>query len=147
MRFLLSHRWLPVTTYVLFVVAVAFSQPKATGITGRVRDQLGKPIPKAQVRVFSKETLIREAYANAADEYDLSDLPAGRLTVKIWSLGFVTKRVSLKLTQGQTKQLDVVLIAGQIATLDRICANAHNKSLDASGGSVFRIMTGPAMHS
>jgi hypothetical protein len=115
MRFFFSYRWLAVTAYLFFVVAVVFSQPRASGLTGRVRDQLGEPIPKAQVRVFSKQTLIREAYANPAGEYDVSDLPAGRLTIKIWSLGFVTKRVSLKLTQGETKQLDVVLIAGKIS--------------------------------
>src|SRR5438874_2601932 len=108
MRFLTSLRLLAIIGFAAFAVVgfqFAAAQSKGAIISGYVRDQRGKPIERAHIRILSKDTLVAETYSDSAGKYELSGLAGGKLAITMQSLGFVTKRLRLKLTDGQTKQL------------------------------------------
>jgi hypothetical protein len=94
-------------------ITIAAVRPVATAsVRGYVRDELGKPIEKAQVRIYSGDALLKEAYTDASGKYEIRQLPKGKLTVTAWSLGFATKKSRLKLRGGQEKEINFVLVAG-----------------------------------
>jgi hypothetical protein len=102
-----------ILTISLLIASVAAVQPITTAnIHGYVRDELGKPIEKAQVQVFSKDVLLREAYTDASGKYEIKQLSKGKLKITAWSLGFATKSGRLKLREGQKKEINFVLVAG-----------------------------------
>jgi hypothetical protein len=94
-------------------ISIAAVRPVATtGIRGYVRDELGKPIEKAQVRIYSRDALLKEASTDASGKYEIRRLPEGKFTATAWSLGFATKRSKFKLSEGQEKEINFVLVAG-----------------------------------
>jgi hypothetical protein len=100
-------------TLLIASITLAAVQSVATAnIGGYVRDESGEPIEKAQVRIYSKDVLLKETYTDASGKYEINQLPKGKLTVTAGSLGFATKRSRFKLREGQEKEINFVLVAG-----------------------------------
>jgi hypothetical protein len=103
---------------ILCILLIASITPAAvqsvtTGVVGGyVRDELGKPIENAQVRIYSKDVLLNETYTDVSGKYEIKQLPEGKLTVTAWSLGFATKKSRVKLRGGQEKKVNFVLVVG-----------------------------------
>lgn len=103
----------------LFNLSIAAAQNKSTRmIRGCIRDELGEPIDKAQVQVYSKEVLVRETHTDAKGRYELKELPEGKLTIRAWSLGFVTEKRAIQLKAGK-KKLDFALKAGTVEDTEK----------------------------
>ncbi|MEP6737568.1 MAG: outer membrane beta-barrel protein, partial [Chryseolinea sp.] len=81
----------------------AFPQSRLAAIEGAVIDEKTKePIPFATVAVYErlsrKDTLVSGAQANAAGGFTISHLPKATLTLRVSSVGYQTKTITIIIT-------------------------------------------------
>jgi hypothetical protein len=108
-------------------------------LVGMIVDPNGARIATAKILLTSRR-LSRDVLVNEEGFFQI-DLPQGRYRVTITANGFRTARRNVFIKSNAVTSLNARLAVGSTS----IIRNAHNKSLDASGGSVFRIIIGPAM--
>ncbi len=66
-------------------------------VTGTVKDSAGAPVPEAEVTVIERATLRRPVATDAQGRFELRDVPAGRLTVRVRRLGYQPRTVDVLL--------------------------------------------------
>jgi len=66
-------------------------------VTGTVKDSAGAPVPEAEVTVIEGATLRRPVATDAQGRFELRDVPAGRLTVRVRRLGYQPRTVDVLL--------------------------------------------------
>ena len=66
-------------------------------VTGTVKDSAGAPVPEAEVTVIERATLRRPVGTDAQGRFELRDVPAGRLTVRVRRLGYQPRTVDVLL--------------------------------------------------
>jgi hypothetical protein len=66
-------------------------------VTGTVKDSAGAPVPEAEVTVIERATLRRPVATDAQGRFELRDVPAGRLTVRVRRLGYHPRTVDVLL--------------------------------------------------
>ena len=101
-------------------------------LVGMIVDPDGARIATAKILITSRR-LSRDVLVNEEGFFQI-DLPQGRYRVTITANGFRTARRNVFIKSNAVTALNIRLAVGSTS----IIRNAHNKSLDASGGSVFR---------
>jgi hypothetical protein len=144
-------------TFSLLLVVVLFPMsaskvqarsPKVRrGISGRITDLNGSVVPGAKITIVGRSshtTVIRTS--NAKGQY-AADLDPDTYDVTAGAPGFKTVTRKTGVVRGSRSYMDFVLYPGDTGSpiVNPSARTQPNKSLDASGGSVFRIMIGPAM--
>jgi hypothetical protein len=114
---------------VLLLLALAASSPaqiKSSSITGSITDQSGALVPNASVTVTNEETNVEiRVTTNAAGEYTVPYLGAGRYTVVISAAGFQTYRTTgITIGTGTIARADATLLTGSVATSIEVQAGA-----------------------
>ena len=67
-------------------------------VTGTVKDSAGAPVPEAEVTLIERATTLRRPVAtDAQGRFELRDVPAGRLTVRVRRLGYQPRTVDVLL--------------------------------------------------
>ena len=66
-------------------------------VTGTVKDSAGAPVPEAEVTVIERTTLRRPVATDVQGRFQLRDVPAGRLTVRVRRLGYEQRTVDVLL--------------------------------------------------
>jgi hypothetical protein len=101
---------------ILLMVWVLVTQvtPETGVLWGRITDQIGNPIPGAEVSVTARaDPRSLKAKTNASGEYVLSSVPTGMASVSVNCLGFVPGSTSVLILAGRNlldTGLDVALI-------------------------------------
>ena len=87
------------------------TNPNHGRIVGVVRDADGKPIPHAALALVAGPGPIIEiaALTNERGEYEWTDLAAGEWTLAANADSFKPKQLTVRVTGGQTAQLDFTL--------------------------------------
>ncbi len=93
------------------MLAMSLYAQQSGTITGTVVDQVGKPIPQAEVEVRNESTGASKTAASDNDgKYSIADLPAGTYTIAISAPGFaVSLRSGGKIAAGATLDVPVTL--------------------------------------
>ncbi|MFA3782758.1 TonB-dependent receptor domain-containing protein [Melioribacteraceae bacterium 4301-Me] len=76
-------------------------------IKGKIIDRTGAPVPFANVIIMG--TQIGTA-ANANGEYEIMNVPVGKVTVKVSAVGYKSESQQVTLQTGETKVLDFTLL-------------------------------------
>jgi hypothetical protein len=99
----------------LFLFAAsAFGQSTGGTVRGRVVDAAGAVVVSADVSVISAGIAERKAQTNQAGEFNFNNLPAGKYTVRVASLGFALyENAEVIVAAGRGVVLDVALSVGQ----------------------------------
>jgi uncharacterized membrane protein len=128
----------------------AFAQqpplPQLAAVKGATVDFLGARVHNVTV-VFDGAQGTHTVVSNVAGEFEIQ-LPAGQYRVSVARSGiyYPYERKKLKVSAGRVKKFDVILkydIKKYPPVVFKL--DAPNKSLDASGGSVFLKFIRPAM--
>lgn len=94
-------------------------QPFETGIIrGRVTDLFGAAVSAADIEVLAETS--QKPFQTKTDEngnYELRNVPAGKLTIRINSVGFLREESSVRLANDETLLLDFGLEAGRLTDL------------------------------
>src|SRR5262245_34168645 len=78
-----------VIALLVILTGAAFAQTEHAGITGVVRDRLGKAIPGAVVEVRHETTmLLRRSVTGESGTYFIDGLPLGNYSIKVNNPGF-----------------------------------------------------------
>ncbi len=64
-------------------------------VTGIVKDSAGAPVPEAEVTVMKRGTLRRPVATDAQGRFELRDVPAGHLTIRVRRLGYQPRTVDV----------------------------------------------------
>jgi Carboxypeptidase regulatory-like domain len=141
-----------------FCSGATLAQQPTGRLNGTVVDSLGAAISKVQITVTNSTA----SFSAASDEngkFHL-DAPPGTYEIRSDKLpGFAATKRNITVAKNKTTKITIVpavslddphLVPGGPATKRPKRKRHHqsaasNKSLDASGGSVFRIIAGPAM--
>jgi TonB family protein len=92
-------------------------------IIGIVQDPSGARIPNCQVTAKNQTGTNQEvATADAAGEYRLAGIPAGRYTLEFATPGFAVRKVETDVVNGAVARLDANLEIGQIAERVKVTA-------------------------
>ncbi len=85
--------------------------PNHGQVTGVVRDAGGKPIARAALALVAGPGPLIEmaALTNERGEYEWTDLAAGEWTLAAHADGFQGKQLTVRVSGGQTAQLDFTL--------------------------------------
>lgn len=111
----------------LLLAPVAGAQKDAgASVSGSVRDSAGRPIADAEVGVLGSVRV----RTDAAGEYRIANLVAGRAMVTARRIGFVAETRPLRLVEGEGRQLDFVL-AASVQSLDPASVVAKREPYDA----------------
>ncbi|UOG77121.1 TonB-dependent receptor [Hymenobacter tibetensis] len=86
-------------------------------ISGRIVDAKGEGLPG--VTVLLEGTTLGSA-TDATGAYTIPNVPAGSYTMIVSSVGFVTSRVPVAVTDGQTTQVSSVTLAEDTQALDEV---------------------------
>ena len=154
---LVTMKCLLALTFSLLLVVVSFpasttnahgvSQKVRRGISGRITDPNGALVIGAKITIvgrLSHTTVVKKS--NAKGQY-AADLDPDTYDVTAGAPGFKTVTRTTGVVRGSRSYMDFVLYPGDTGSpiVNPSARTQPNESLDASGGSVFRIMTGPAM--
>jgi carboxypeptidase family protein len=105
-----SCRSLPVhLVTVLLLTSFSWAQAAAGTLRGQVTDPSGAVIGNAKVMANAAGTGRRVANTDAAGNFEIADLPAGRYSVTVAARGFTTLVRDVQVTAGQTEQFNVSL--------------------------------------
>src|SRR5690606_33818213 len=102
----------------------SFAQSSKTGISGKITDENGEPVPGALVKILNS-TLSTTSDFNG--QFNLKNIPTGKQTVQVSSVGMksISKEVSLKSGENQffnfhlstnVQQMQTVSVIGRTAT-------------------------------
>jgi hypothetical protein len=130
-----------------FVIVGSAAQPCVTPNEGKVSGHLNEPwckmgIAKAAITIKGAK-LKRKLKSDAYGNFEFC-VPPGNYTVTVEKYGFKRYLVdNLKVTSGETSPVNLDMEAGWATSDPNLgkrapCVAPPNKSLDASGGSVFR---------
>lgn len=94
-------------------------QPAETGtIRGRVTDLFGSSVSGADIEVLAETSQKRfQTKTDGNGNYELSNVPAGQLTIRINSVGFLREERSIRLANDETVLVDFGLEAGRLTDL------------------------------
>jgi hypothetical protein len=155
--YFLTMKRLFALTFSLLLVVVSFpvsainthgvSQKVRRGISGRITDPNGAVVPGAKITIVGRSshtTVIRTS--NAKGQY-AADLDPDTYDVTAGAPGFKTVTRKTGVVRGSRSYMDFVLYPGDTGSpiVNPSTRTQPNKSLDASGGSVFLNLIGPAM--
>ncbi|MBI4427818.1 MAG: carboxypeptidase regulatory-like domain-containing protein [Ignavibacteriales bacterium] len=84
-----------------------FALPLAGSITGRVRDNLGNPIPYASVNAYDSLSFYY-GYGDQNGNYSISDLSAGKYYVRASAYGYIEQWFDHKATEQLAEKVSVV---------------------------------------
>ena len=105
---------------------------QATGIIyGSVTDSAGTPLPRAAVHALVRESSRRIA-STVTDEggrYRFATLPAGSFAIDVAAIGYRSARDTLRLSPGDSVQLDFHLIAQPILLVPTVVTGAKRSQL------------------
>lgn len=97
----------------VLVAAAAHAQQAGTSVSGTVRDSAGQPIANADVGVLGAV----RARTDAGGVYHIVNLLPGRAMLTVRRIGFVAQTRPLRVEEGESRQVDFVLVAS-VQTLD-----------------------------
>jgi len=120
----MKPRLLPVLAVLLAIIARLNGQVITSTVYGVVTDPTGGSIANAKVTVSNEETgTVTTASTDAAGEFTLTSLQAGRYTVSIEAQGFRTVRQSgLVLASGARIRSNFQIEVGSMATAVEVTA-------------------------
>ncbi len=101
-------------------------QIRSGAIVGRVVDPTAAPVVAAEVIVIAQDTNARfETRTNAAGQYAVPYLPAGRYSLAVTVQGFVpAKLADITVGTAQTVRADVTLSLGTVSTVVEVRGNS-----------------------
>src|SRR5215510_227894 len=99
----------------LLLSVAAFSQTITASLQGRVSDNTGAVVAKANVTATNTETgLSRSTTTDASGEYNIASLPVGNYKVEVKAGTFQPQSRTLTLKVGESASLDITLAPGQV---------------------------------
>ncbi|PYY09677.1 MAG: hypothetical protein DMG69_09225 [Acidobacteria bacterium] len=105
-----SFRYLAVLTVtVLLLTCFSPAQAPAGTLRGQVTDPSGAVIGSAKVTASAQSGARRVVNTDAAGNFEIADLPAGRYSVTVAARGFTTLVKDVQVTSGQTEQFNIPL--------------------------------------
>ncbi len=109
----------------LLLCPAAFSQSITASLQGRVSDNTGAVVAKANIAVINTETgLSRSTTTDASGEYNIASLPVGNYKVEVKAGTFRPQMRTIPLTVGESATLDFSLVPGQIEQQVTVTAQA-----------------------
>jgi carboxypeptidase family protein len=100
---------------VLLLGPSAFCQTITASLQGRVSDNSGAVVAKANVTATNTETgLSRSTTTDAGGEYNIASLPVGNYKVEVKAETFQPQTRTLTLKVGESASLDFSLVPGQV---------------------------------
>jgi hypothetical protein len=116
-----------VFTVIAFTAVPVFGQAvNYAQIQGRITDQSGAVVPRAQVKATQTATgLVRTTSSNAEGEYFLPNLPVGRYQLRVSMNGFRDHvQEGIVLQVGETPRIDIKLQVGSVSEVVQVEADA-----------------------
>src|SRR5437660_7167137 len=105
-----SFRYLAVLTVtVLLLTCFSSAQAPAGTLRGQCTDPSGAVIGSAKVTASAQSGARRVVNTDAAGNFEIADLPAGRYSVTVAARGFTTLVKDVQVTSGQTEQFNIPL--------------------------------------
>jgi hypothetical protein len=109
----------------LLLCQAAFSQTITGSLQGRVSDNSGAVLTRANVTATNVETgLSRSATTDASGEYRIASLPVGRYKIEVKAGTFREQSRSIVLSIGESATLDFSLVPGQVEQQLTVTAEA-----------------------
>lgn len=134
---MLLKRIVLISLFLAFTIS-GFTQNHA-GIQGKVLDEEGRPVVQANVRLVEQDINIQ---TDANGFYKWESLAAGAYTLRVSSIGFHPKELSLTLKEGQRQTADFVLSAdNQLMESVTVIGKTEGQALKESGYAVNSIET------
>src|SRR5438552_8962991 len=125
----------------LFLASPATGQSDASSIRGVVRDQSGRAVPGAVVRLINDQTGARRTVqTDETGSYFLEGLPPGVYGVMVEARSFETARAEhTKLEIAQIRRFDVTLYLGAATTVIDVSGSVN--LLDTESASAATVIT------
>jgi len=135
--------FLAICAVILSLSAIGLGQELAATLTGTVTDSSGAVVAGATVVVHSEETGsdVRSVTTNDSGSFNITNIPAGRYTVRVTNSGFqtfVAKDVILNVAEKHT--LDVQLQAGKVS--ETMVVTAENTPIQTTTAEESGTVTG-----
>jgi Carboxypeptidase regulatory-like domain len=86
-------------------------------LTGSINDEASRPITKASLTLGSLERVFQAASAKNGT-FRFGSVPPGTYELKIAADPFVTQKLAIKLSRGESQSLNIVLKIGQIPNME-----------------------------
>ncbi len=93
-------------------------------VTGTVKDSAGAPVPEAEVTVIERTTLRRPVATDAQGRFELRDVPAGRLTVRVRRLGYQPRTVDVVVGATAPTTFLKIIVTPAPAQLEEVLVDA-----------------------
>jgi trimeric autotransporter adhesin len=118
----------------MLAAGLMWGQIRSGTITGVVTDASRATVPQAEVTVRNQDTNVAQtAQTNAAGEFTVSYLAAGRYEVGVRKAGFKAyEQTDIAVTTGQTVRADIALAVGALEASVEVVANATQLQSEAS---------------
>jgi outer membrane receptor protein involved in Fe transport len=108
-----------------FCISPASAQNSTSKITGTVKDPNGQNVTGAEVALTAHlNVVVRAAVTDSSGRFSLDNVNAGNYVLVVSSNGFATSRTALLITDGASKQLDIVLEVNPLAEQITVTAEA-----------------------
>ena len=120
-----KYKFLTTLLGMCLIAGTGMAQVKSSAITGIVSDASGAVVPGATVVVTNEQTNVAiQSKSNAAGEYTVPYLEAGRYSVTVTQTGFQTyRKTDIVMGTATTVRVDVALVMGTVATTIQVQAN------------------------
>lgn len=94
-------------------------------VTGTVKDSAGAPVPEAEVTLIERATTLRRPVAtDAQGRFELRDVPAGRLTVRVRRLGYQPRTVDVVVGATAPTTFLKIIVTPAPAQLEEVLVDA-----------------------
>ncbi len=94
-------------------------------VTGTVKGSAGAPVPEAEVTLIERATTLRRPVAtDAQGRFELRDVPAGRLTVRVRRLGYQPRTVDVVVGATAPTTFLKIIVTPAPAQLEEVLVDA-----------------------
>lgn len=140
--FRVAIRVIALVLAVLGLSIMLFGQAETGTIIGRVLDPSGAVITSAKITVVNADTgLTREATSANNGEYAITNIPAGKYTVRVSAAGFSEFKRSVETTVGTTSTVDAHLVVGAAGTVVEVVGQVAGAEVDTETQTVGATIT------